>query len=355
MNINQYISELLFDHDCVILPGLGGFVTNYSPANIHPVLHRFSPPAKDILFNTSLKNSDGLLVNYLSQKQNISFENANHIVHQFVDNCLSQLNNRQNISLPGIGTLWLNVEKKIQFTPEKKLNYLNSSYGLTSFVSPPVKKETDLQFKKRELFKDRVPVTERHSSVRKPKYAALYIIPVLILFVWGYLNMGVIKDFSTNYSGIFTYFKAFQTDVSTFPSTNNVQPETIEIKDISLAPSATANTEDEKEDSEAETKKIFDSPIPVMNDHQIETSPKTTIDETSFNYFIIAGAFKNLNNASSLVEKLTAKGYDARIVGVSSGGLHRVSYNGYTRRDDALENMRLIRSNENPEAWVLKR
>jgi len=253
MNINQYISELLFDHDCVILPGLGGFITNYSPANIHPVLHRFSPPAKDILFNTNLKNSDGLLVNYLSQKQNISFEEANHIVQQFVNNCLDQLNNRQNISLHGIGTLWLSVEKKIQFTPEKKINYLNSSYGLTSFVSPPVKKETDIQFKKKELFKDRVPVIKRDSSVRKPTYAALYIIPVLILFVWGYLNMGVIKDFSTNYSGIFTYFKAFQTEVSTFPSTTDLHSETIETEEVSLAPSATASTEDEKGNSEAET------------------------------------------------------------------------------------------------------
>ncbi len=355
MNINQYISELLFDHDCVILPGLGGFITNYSPANIHPVLHRFSPPAKDILFNTSLKNNDGLLINYLSQKQNISFEKANHIVQQFVDNCLSQLNNRQNISLPGIGTLWLNVEKKIQFTPEKKLNYLNSSYGLSSFISPPVKKGTDVPFKKRELFKDRVPVIERHSPVRKPKYAALFMIPVLILFVWGYLNMGVIKDFSTNYSGIFTYFKAFQTDVSTFPSTTSLHSETIETEDVSLAPPANENIEEEKKDSKVETKNSLDSPIPAIKDHQIETPPKTTIDETSFNYFIIAGAFKNLNNARSLVEKLTTKGYDARIVGTSSGGLHRVSYNGYILRDDALENMRLIRSNENPQAWVLKR
>ena len=355
MNINQCISELLFDHDCVILPGLGGFITNYSPANIHPVLHRFSPPAKDILFNTNLKNNDGLLVNYLSQKQNISFEEANHIVQQFVDNCHSQLNNRQNVSFHGIGTLWLSVEKKIQFTPEKKVNYLNSSYGLSSFISPPVKKETDLQLKKKELFKDRVPVVEGHYPVRKPRYAALYIIPVLILFVWGYLNMGVIKDFSTNYSGIFTYFKAFQTDVSTFPSTTSLQPETIEIKDVSVPLSTTDNTEDKKEDSEAETIIISDPQIPAMKDHQLEAPSETTIDETSFNYFIIAGAFKNLDNASSLVEKLSGKGYNARIVGTSSGGLHRVSYNGYIHKDDALKNMRLIRSNENPEAWVLKR
>ncbi|MFN2430356.1 MAG: hypothetical protein ABR574_10085, partial [Cryomorphaceae bacterium] len=32
--LDQYINELLYDYDCVILPQLGGFVTNYKPAQI---------------------------------------------------------------------------------------------------------------------------------------------------------------------------------------------------------------------------------------------------------------------------------------------------------------------------------
>ena len=37
MNIESYIVQLLFDHQCVILPGLGGFVVNQQSAVIDPI------------------------------------------------------------------------------------------------------------------------------------------------------------------------------------------------------------------------------------------------------------------------------------------------------------------------------
>jgi hypothetical protein len=37
MKLDHYISQLLFRYDCVIVPNLGGFVTNYKPATINPV------------------------------------------------------------------------------------------------------------------------------------------------------------------------------------------------------------------------------------------------------------------------------------------------------------------------------
>ncbi|MEC8853074.1 MAG: SPOR domain-containing protein, partial [Bacteroidota bacterium] len=35
--IEHYISDLLYLHDCVIIPGFGGFVGNKKSAFIHPV------------------------------------------------------------------------------------------------------------------------------------------------------------------------------------------------------------------------------------------------------------------------------------------------------------------------------
>ena len=76
LEINQIIKELLQLHDCVILPNLGGFVAQYSPANFDEKKSVFSPPDKQILFNKNLKNNDGLLVNAFAQKNNISYEKA---------------------------------------------------------------------------------------------------------------------------------------------------------------------------------------------------------------------------------------------------------------------------------------
>ncbi|NLA48282.1 MAG: hypothetical protein GX876_02335, partial [Bacteroidales bacterium] len=61
MDITSFIRELLFSHDCVIVPGFGGFVGNYAPARIDRATSTFYPPSKQISFNRNLRNNDGLL------------------------------------------------------------------------------------------------------------------------------------------------------------------------------------------------------------------------------------------------------------------------------------------------------
>ena len=84
MKLDHYISKLLFRYDCVIVPNLGGFVTNYKPANIHPIKNTFYPPSKGISFNKNLIHNDGLLANAISQENGISYEKALSIIEQGV-------------------------------------------------------------------------------------------------------------------------------------------------------------------------------------------------------------------------------------------------------------------------------
>ena len=72
MDVRVTISRLLEEHDCVILPGYGGFIGNYAPARIDPVSHSFVPPSKKILFNINLKQNDGLLCNRLVTDEGVS-------------------------------------------------------------------------------------------------------------------------------------------------------------------------------------------------------------------------------------------------------------------------------------------
>src|SRR5271170_2476410 len=76
MKIEEHISELLFEHDCVIVPDFGGFVCNYAPARIDPVKHLFEPPGKRILFNKGLTRNDGLLANHISSVSKLSYSEA---------------------------------------------------------------------------------------------------------------------------------------------------------------------------------------------------------------------------------------------------------------------------------------
>jgi hypothetical protein len=42
MNVALFIEELLWEHDCVVVPGWGGFIANYQSAKKNPITHEIS-------------------------------------------------------------------------------------------------------------------------------------------------------------------------------------------------------------------------------------------------------------------------------------------------------------------------
>jgi len=76
MGIEDYIKDLLYRYDCVIIPNFGGFVTNRVSAKIHEDSNTFYPPTKQVGFNVNLIHNDGLLANYIASSENISFDQA---------------------------------------------------------------------------------------------------------------------------------------------------------------------------------------------------------------------------------------------------------------------------------------
>jgi nucleoid DNA-binding protein len=57
MTIFKDIVELLHNNDCVILPSFGAFVLKKRSAKV--VGNEFIPPAKNVSFNSMLKENDG--------------------------------------------------------------------------------------------------------------------------------------------------------------------------------------------------------------------------------------------------------------------------------------------------------
>ncbi|MBU2061164.1 MAG: SPOR domain-containing protein, partial [Bacteroidetes bacterium] len=85
MNIDSYISQLLYRYQCVTVPGLGAFLTETQSAQWIESTNSFFPPKKMISFNTNLKNNDGLLANHIASSEKISYNYAvNAIEYQVV-------------------------------------------------------------------------------------------------------------------------------------------------------------------------------------------------------------------------------------------------------------------------------
>jgi len=148
MRLDKNISELLFKYDCVIVPDLGGFVTNYRPASLDENANIFSPPSKSLSFNSYLKNNDGLLAKYISEKEELSFEEVKIEIKKEVEDYFSRLTSGKRVVFDKVGILYMDKAKNIQFSPDESINYLLDSYGLRSVFAHAQEQSVEKKIKR---------------------------------------------------------------------------------------------------------------------------------------------------------------------------------------------------------------
>ncbi|MFH1160207.1 MAG: SPOR domain-containing protein [bacterium] len=326
MDIQKYISDLLSEHDCVIIPGLGGFVGSYLPAQIHPVYHTFQPPSKKILFNINLKQNDGLLANHIVQAEKTSFNDANEKIRLFADETLRVLKSRKYLILQNIGKLYMGKEGNIQFDQDLRANLLPESFGLQPFFSAPVKPDAN-----QEKVEKRLQLRSEHKKlVRKAipkslKWAAILAIPVAVAVLLSLAGYDSIKSGSWNYADLLSSLSPFTTaEKKTAPAETQV---------VSFPEETSVNTD------------------PVSR----ELTQNSTREEQPGKFAVIVGAFRIEENAHKLVKTLTQQGIKALIFDRSSGGLSRVAAGVFTERNEALNMMSRMKSEGCPGAWLLEK
>ena len=312
MQVAHSIEELLYRYNCVIVPGFGAFLTQRKPATIHQTTNTFYPPSKVLSFNEQLSSNDGLLVSHLAQIEKSSYDEMLHKVGSIADQWKAELMDNKRLTLANIGEFWLNKAGKIQFQPSNQVNYLTSSFGLSSFVSPPAVREV-LKEEVQDL-EERIPFVitpERRGKFAVGhyfKYAAVILLALSAGFT-GY------RFFNGNSMGEQLAQKEAQVQVA-----KKIQEATF----FSNAP--------------------LELPALTLD---IKSSTKTATHQ------IIAGAYRVQGNADKRVRELRAKGYDSNYIGVNKYGLHLVTYGGYDDAETALINLRKIKRTESGEAWLL--
>jgi cell division septation protein DedD len=331
--IDRYISELLFDHDCVILPGVGGFLTNYSGAHIHPVRHSFQPATRTVVFNANLSTNDGLLIDHVSKRKDISYQEASLVVNRYATEIKRDLESGQTLELKNVGTLRMGREDNIIFEPDESSNFLADAFGLPSFVSPAIKRETVRERLEKQLTpKPSAPQeqTKRNAGVLV-NWAAGLAIPVTAALLLYMFNPGILDGPGKN-------FTSFVPALTIKPAKTVNEPATAEF---------------------AKFRSIPEKPEVVAEDPTPETEPEPNAQRPTpkaelTKYQIVVGAFSKESNAEKYVAELRSKNYDASIVGKSRNGLSRVSINGSDDKAEAIGMMDAIRESENPSAWLLR-
>jgi len=304
MNFAQYISELLVDNDCVIIPGLGGFVANYQSAVVSGNAHvSFMPPSKQLLFNIKLNQNDGLLVTKILLCQNITYKQAEEQVFDFVYGIKKELYQTGAFSLEGIGILLLNTTGAIEFQPTVDTNLFAESFGLSTFVFPQL--NYGIRAKHRVTFKQNVP--KRNATVLKTIKQVAVVIPMLLL-------LAILPT---------VYLKNSQQSSFSFFNTS------------------------ERESVKTEKPIV----VPVRN---IKQTAKLVV-KSGADYHIIIGCFKNIQTANKLCENFKTKGFKTSILNIND--MYKVSLQSFNDLREA-NNVLISFQEAHPEfsdSWILSK
>lgn len=322
MDITAFIKELLFGHDCVIVPGFGAFLGNYKPAHLDNTSSIFFPPVKQISFNRNLIHNDGLLIGRISESQKINYAEARNSVDEFVNEIKRRLSKGEKVVFVNIGSFVNDNEGNLQFEPDRDANYHLDSYGLTSFQVTPLEKY-DVR-EKVMRFKDKDPV--RQVSVRKNLWRAAVIIPLLAAMVVIPLTTDIFKT------------KVQRTSLN--PLAN------IEFENNKQAVDKAQPTDSVSIHGQ---QLVAEKPVIPETPVQVKAEVAVAVKEV---YCIIAGSFKSESNASVLLKKLETEGFKPELMN-GPDGFVRVSLGKYSGISETVR-MKDSISSKYPGTWVVR-
>ncbi|MBR3567895.1 MAG: SPOR domain-containing protein [Salinivirgaceae bacterium] len=320
LDLGQYIVQLLLSHDCVIVPGFGGFVANYQDAVHNESSHTFYPPSKKIVFNSSLSHNDGLLISSVAEQLGVGYDEAAQLVAQSVDEAWIMLEKGNTLKLEGIGFFRYSDDSALTFEPQLTENLLTESYGLCSFRFPPLSYQSQPETVINNDNIRKMPVIDTKKVLR---YAAV-VVPIAVLV------------------GIIPFYRQYQ-QTETVPVSMPVnQP----IEDTISATIPAQSVDYAIEASTDKRAALFYN----------ETSSQTTKVQKNKRiqsgiFYIIGGSFKDRANAEKYVKKYKKAGFDSEII--ETDNLYRVSLGVYGDKVIALHELRRIRAKEDySNAWL---
>ncbi len=311
MNIESYISQLLYRYQCVTVPGFGAFLTEIQSAQLIESSNSFFPPKKVISFNVHLKNNDGLLANHIAQAEKSSYEYAVSAIQYEVHNWKKALQENGFFAIKNVGNFSFNSDKNLVFTPYDQTNYLTNSFGLSAFVSPMVKRE---QFEQKiEALEENIEETEVIALIPERRKTSVYL-KYAAVFVLGLGLTGAIS------------YPVYQ---------QHIANETILVE---------KSVQKQVQNKIQEATFFIENPVPAVT---------LSIKESKMSYHIMAGAFRDERNAQKIFEKLSSQGYKARRIPENKYGLFPVLYGSYATFAEAEKAKQEIRNTVNPDAWIL--
>lgn len=329
MELAIYIKKLLYNHDILVIPGLGGLITQYKPAEINTIDHSIAPPSKYLAFDPNLTDTDGLLANYISLQKGTSKEEADTFILSEVQSILKRLDEQETILFEGIG-YFSKKDGVIRFEREPEANFLTDSFGLSNIDYKPV--EYNLTPKKNtETFKSD---PGRNYSMG---WMLISVIAAIVIAIVVYLN----------YPDIAVKFKHNKPSIPVLVKPAKNKSDTVEVVKSEVVPKDSAKPSD--------LEKFFDSSTNKKKALALDSDPKVIKPQENITYYIIAGSFQTFDRAKVLAKTLTKEGYKPEIIQFEHDK-YRVSLGEFKDKNEAQTQFDKIATTKGADAvWLFKK
>lgn len=334
----KHIETLLLDQNCVIVPGLGGFVAGYVSARHIEGENLFLPPHRQVGFNPLLSLNDGLLVQSYMQAYDASFPEATAMIGEAVAQLKTTLQNHGEAEVGGIGKLIIAVDGRFDFIPNEAGLLSPELYALDAFECVPLLWKGEKDKDKQNQGKSGKSYT-LHINKYVAHYAAAAIIGFLFYFLWA--TPIAVTDGTQM--------------ASMLPRVESVCPST---PVHTSSPTSAPDTQEATTAAQAEPDMLQEAePIPTeqAEEETHNASQASQQQASSTTYVLVLVSQVPMKNATEYCEQLTEQGISGARV-MQKGKMIRVVYGGYPDENTAYVQLNTLRKQHRyfSDAWVMK-
>jgi hypothetical protein len=387
LDLAPHIKQLLFDHNCVIVPRFGGFVANPHGAKLNALKARFEPPFKEIGFNPQLTKNDGLLANHIQNETQVNYDAVLKQIEESVEEIKKVINQGKTFRMPSIGSFYKDSQNNLRFSASNDENFDLNFFGFEAISASKILR-SDSKEKGLKQETATVPVVpifsekqersegvnevlhseegtnlkQRQSSNWKNIAVAAACIPLLFYLTWLPTRMDVdsnqvkfqwsnLNPYTAEPCPLYEKRLELPLPIVEHKQNNTLADKLIKAKKSFVRTSFFEHTDVLYNSEEQVTIALLPFAAQPVSTKVVHPFVHPTQLKP---YYIVGGCFKDYNNANNYVNTLRKKGFNAELVD-RKGELYRVSLEAAVSEEEMLLKLDLVKAQGFKDAWVLRK
>ena len=381
-DVLQVLPGMFWDHDCVMLPGLGGFVCNPRSAWYDEAKSQIVPPSRDVLFNPRLTTNDGLVANELMAKHGLTYRDALQAVEQLVDHVQQNLDAEAVAELPGLGKLYREEDGQIRFMADVEFDRMLRSFGHANIPLVPRSMEAATAtvdavprpiLAKAEEQAPHKPVTMKRDNVvpfrvQLGRAAAAVAIPLTLAgaYLLSHPDGGdtlLASNPLWNATPVVASYAPLERSLEESGDAQQAPAESV--ADFVKRTSWEGRLEFDLEAGRPaaggiriEVPGTTEAPVAIAEEAIAETTVEASVPvaaiapKVDVKFLIVGGAFSIRENADKLAASMKAEGFSTSLHHQTHNGLTVVAMGGYATEGEAREALKDARLRGHKKAWL---